>query len=332
MEAYTDLSPVLRGRLIVLEPLRPEHEEALRAAADDERVWRYMRVVASDPGAFHRWFGEALAAAAAAAPRRPFCIVRRADGAVVGSSRYLSLRPEDRVLEIGYSWIAPDAWGSGANTEAKLLLLGHAFERLGCLRVEFKTDASNERSRAALAALPARVRGRLPQAHAGARRPAARLRLVQRDRRRLAGREGRARGAGGGEGMSERRHHSTHTEFEARIGYDRAVRVGDVVHVSGTLGIGPDGRPPEGAYAQSVASLERIQAALEAVGASLADVVRTRMYVVDVERHQFDVGRAHGEYFADVRPASTMIGIAGLVGPEFLVEIEVEAIVAPDSA
>jgi len=132
--------------------------------------------------------------------------------------------------------------------------------------------------------------------------------------------------------MSERRHHSTGTEFEARIGYDRAVRVGDVVHVSGTLGIGPDGRPPEGAYAQSVASLERIKGALEAVGASLADVVRTRMYVVDVEQHQFDVGRAHGEYFSGVRPASTMIGIAGLVGPEYLIEIEVEAIVAPAGA
>ena len=78
---------------------------------------------------------------------------------VVGSSRYLALRPEDRVLEIGHSWIAPDAWGSGANTEAKLLLLGHAFERLECLRVEFKTDAANERSRAALAALPAEFEG-----------------------------------------------------------------------------------------------------------------------------------------------------------------------------
>jgi enamine deaminase RidA (YjgF/YER057c/UK114 family) len=132
--------------------------------------------------------------------------------------------------------------------------------------------------------------------------------------------------------MSERRHFSTNTEFEARIGYDRAVRVGDVVHVSGTLGIGPDGRPPDGAYAQSVAALRRIQGALEALDASLADVVRTRMYVVDCERHQFDVGRAHAEFFTDVRPVSTMIGIAGLVGPDFLVEIEVEAIVAPRPA
>jgi enamine deaminase RidA (YjgF/YER057c/UK114 family) len=128
--------------------------------------------------------------------------------------------------------------------------------------------------------------------------------------------------------MSTRRHHSTNTEFEARIGYTRAVRVGDVVHVSGTLGIGPDGRPPDGAYAQAVAALRRIQAALEALDASFADVVRTRMYVVDVERHQVDVGRAHSEFFANVRPVSTMVGIAGLVGPEFVVEIEVEAIVA----
>jgi RimJ/RimL family protein N-acetyltransferase len=158
VDAFTDLSPVLQGRLVVLEPLRAEHEEPLRRAAADERVWRYMRIVATEPDVFHRWFDEALSAAAAGR-EAPFCIVRRGDEDVVGSSRYLALRPEDRVLEIGHSWIAPEAWGSGANTEAKLLLLGHAFERLGCLRVEFKTDAGNERSRAALAALPAQFEG-----------------------------------------------------------------------------------------------------------------------------------------------------------------------------
>jgi N-acetyltransferase len=156
--AFTDLRPTLTGRIVVLEPLCAEHEPALRSAAADERVWRFMRVVASDPGTFHGWFDEALTAAADGS-EAPFCIARRGDGAAVGSSRYLSLRPDDRVLEIGYSWVAPAAWGSGVNTEAKLLLLTHAFERLGCLRVEFKTDAQNERARAALAAIPAVFEG-----------------------------------------------------------------------------------------------------------------------------------------------------------------------------
>ncbi len=129
--------------------------------------------------------------------------------------------------------------------------------------------------------------------------------------------------------MSEpRTRHSTGTEWEARIGYSRAVRTGAHVQVSGTLGVGADGRPPVGAYAQAVAAFERIRGALEAVDASLADVVRTRMFVVDVEANQADVGRAHAEFFADVRPASSLIGIAGLVSPDFVVEIEVDAIVA----
>jgi enamine deaminase RidA (YjgF/YER057c/UK114 family) len=126
--------------------------------------------------------------------------------------------------------------------------------------------------------------------------------------------------------MSERRHHSSGTEWEARIGYARAIRVGDTIHVSGTLGVGPDGRPPDGAYAQAVASLERIKGALEALGSSLSDVVRTRMFVVDMAANQLEVGRAHGEVFAGIRPASTMLGVAGFVSPEYLVEIEAEAI------
>ena len=158
MAAFPDLRPTLRGRLVTLEPLRREHEQALGGAASDPRVWRFMRTVATQPEVFHDWVDDALAAAELGT-EAPFCILRRSDGAAVGSSRYLTLRPDDRVLEIGHSWLAPEAWGSGANTEAKLLLLGHAFDRLGCLRVEFKTDARNERSRAALAALPATFEG-----------------------------------------------------------------------------------------------------------------------------------------------------------------------------
>jgi enamine deaminase RidA (YjgF/YER057c/UK114 family) len=127
--------------------------------------------------------------------------------------------------------------------------------------------------------------------------------------------------------VSPRSYHSTNTEFEQRIGYSRALRAGSAVYVSGTLGMGADGRPPEGAYAQSVAAFERIKGALEAVGGSLADVVRTRMFVVDMQRNQAEVGRAHSEYFSDVRPVSTMVGIAGLVSPDFVVEIEVDAVV-----
>ena len=78
---------------------------------------------------------------------------------MLGSTRYLALRPEHRSLEIGWTWLTPEAWGTGANIEAKLLMLGDAFERLGCLRVELKTDARNERSRGAMAALPAQFEG-----------------------------------------------------------------------------------------------------------------------------------------------------------------------------
>jgi RimJ/RimL family protein N-acetyltransferase len=89
----------------------------------------------------------------------PFAVLERASGEPVGSTRFLTLRHEHRGLEIGHTWLESRAWGSGANVEAKLILLEHAFERLGCMRVEFKTDALNERSRAALEALPARFEG-----------------------------------------------------------------------------------------------------------------------------------------------------------------------------
>ena len=88
-----------------------------------------------------------------------FATVSQSTGAAIGSTRYLALRPEHRSLEIGWTWITPDAWGTGANTEAKLLQLEHAFEVLGCRRVEFKTDALNERARPALAGLPAAFEG-----------------------------------------------------------------------------------------------------------------------------------------------------------------------------
>ncbi|HXV33108.1 MAG TPA: GNAT family protein [Gaiellaceae bacterium] len=149
----------LEGRLVVVEPLAPEHEDDLREAARDPAVWRWLPI--EQPAgreAFHRWLEEALAERDAGT-QVPFAVVDRASGKAIGSTRYLTLRPEHRGIEIGWTWNASSAWGTGANAEAKLLLLRHAFETLGCMRVEFKTDALNERSRAALEALPARFEG-----------------------------------------------------------------------------------------------------------------------------------------------------------------------------
>ena len=133
---------------------------------------------------------ESALANQAAGTEMPFTTIRQEDGRVLGSTRYLALRPEHRSLEIGWTWLTPEAWGTGANVEAKLLMLGDAFERLGCLRVELKTDARNERSRGAMAALPAQFEGvHRKQMLVRDGRP-ARLGLVQRHRRRVA------RGAG----------------------------------------------------------------------------------------------------------------------------------------
>jgi RimJ/RimL family protein N-acetyltransferase len=142
----------LEGRLVRLEPLEPRHEEPLWAAAQDERTWRWMRVRGGESReAFAGWFGQALAETI------PFATVLA--GEVAGSTSYLNVREDDRVVEIGNTWLAPRAWGTGANDEAKLLMLEHAFENEGFLRVEFKTEAANERSRAALLAIGATFEG-----------------------------------------------------------------------------------------------------------------------------------------------------------------------------
>ncbi len=156
---WKNLARVLEGKIVRLEPLARRHEEVLFAAARDERVWRWMPYDASESHeGFHAWLEDALAAALAGT-EAAFATVDAGTGEPVGSTRYLALRPEHRGLEIGWTWLAPAHWQTGANVEAKLLMLEHAFERLGCLRVEFKTDARNERSRAALAALPAQFEG-----------------------------------------------------------------------------------------------------------------------------------------------------------------------------
>ena len=125
-----------------LEPLEPRHEEPLWEVAQDERIWRWMRVRGDQRrDLFGEWFRSV-----------DLGFAQYFDGRLVGHTSYLNVRLDDRVVEIGNTWLVPAAWGTGANAEAKLLLLQHAFEREGFLRVELKTDARNERARAALAA------------------------------------------------------------------------------------------------------------------------------------------------------------------------------------
>ena len=148
---------MLEGRVVRLEPLCLEHEEGLWKASRDPRTWRWLSVVQPQTrDEWRAWIDHALAAAEAGTE---IPLVTMTHNEVVGSTRFLALRPEHRSVEIGWTWLHPSAWGTGANVEAKLLQLRHAFDVWGCRRVELKTDALNERSRRALEALGATFEG-----------------------------------------------------------------------------------------------------------------------------------------------------------------------------
>lgn len=196
-----DLRAQLRGEHVVLAPIAAAHEAGLIAAASDAEMFRWMPVdMASSPDAVRAWL-RATIAEGEDGRSVPYAILAARTGTVLGSTRFLEMRFEHLRAEIGWSWVTRGAWGTGANVETKLLLLTQAFEVARLRRVEFKTDARNERSRGALIALGARFEGILRKhmvVRDGEPRDSAYFSVIDDDwpalKRRLQARVGGARG------------------------------------------------------------------------------------------------------------------------------------------
>jgi RimJ/RimL family protein N-acetyltransferase len=159
MDASRRIEPViLAGGKVRLEPLALEHVPRLAEVALDPAIWQWTIARTTDEAGLRAWAETALANRAAGS-EFPFVTLEASTGRPIGSSRFMNIALEHRRLEIGWTWVAPAWQRTGANREAKLLMLGHAFDTLGCRRVEFKTDSLNEPSRTALLGIGAQFEG-----------------------------------------------------------------------------------------------------------------------------------------------------------------------------
>lgn len=149
---------LLEGQWVHLEPLTLDYTEALLSVSQYEEIWQYFPSSLITRDKMCAWLSDTLAAQQAGTAL-PFVIVQRNPERVIGSTRYMNIVPHDRGLEIGGTWLTPDVWRTPINTECKYLLLQHAFEHLGCIRVQLKTDSRNQRSRTAIERLGAQFEG-----------------------------------------------------------------------------------------------------------------------------------------------------------------------------
>lgn len=159
---YPPQPVTLTGAVVSLEPLAPEHSQGLAEATGDGELWRLWYTSVPQPTQIGAWMADLLEQQRAGRAC-PFTVRERATGRIVGSTRYMNIEPDRRRLEIGGTWYAASVQRSALNTEAKLLLLTHAFEALGCIAVEFRTHFFNHRSREAIAKLGAKQDGILRQ-------------------------------------------------------------------------------------------------------------------------------------------------------------------------
>jgi RimJ/RimL family protein N-acetyltransferase len=200
-----NLAPRLVGEIAILEPLAEEHFAELLAASRFAEIWTWWPLnPGADEQAFRNWFDSALARGREGTEGH-FATLDARSGRPIGSTSFGTAKPHDRGIEIGWTWLTPAAWSTGANAEAKLLQLRYAFEDLGCIRVEFETDEHNERSRRALQALPAQFEGILRDARIlpdGRRSSLAYYSILESEwpevRRRLAARVAAHGGGPGG--------------------------------------------------------------------------------------------------------------------------------------